>query len=168
MRLNSFDYIIKVADNIVKEHDTRYALSLAQALGMTIIEAPFKEQKGVYICIDELPYIILNQDLSDEMRNIVILHEIGHHLLHREIASAFHETNLFDMSCHNMEYEANLFAAQVMLPDVETVEHIKQGYSMTQIAASMNTDPNLVALKATDLKRRGLDLRIPDHKSDFL
>lgn len=168
MRLNSFDYIIKVADNIVKEHDTRYALSLAQALGMTIIEAPFKEQKGVYICIDELPYIILNQDLSDEMRNIVILHEIGHHLLHREIASAFHETDLFDMSCHNMEYEANLFAAQVMLPDAETVELIKQGYSMMQIAASMNTDPNLVALKATDLKRRGLDLRIPDHKSDFL
>lgn len=168
MRLNSFDYIIKLADNIVKEHDTRSALSLAQALDMTIIEASFKEQKGVYICIEELPYIILNQDLSDEMRNIVVLHEIGHHLLHREVASAFHETNLFDMSCHNMEYEANLFAAQVMLPDDETVDLIKQGYSMTQIAATMNTDPNLVALKATDLKRRGLALNIPDFKADFL
>lgn len=168
MHLNSFDYIIKVADSIVTEHGTRSALTLAEDLDMTIIEAPFEKQKGVYILIEDLPYIILNQDLSDEMRNIVILHEIGHHLLHREIANAFHETNLFDMSCHNMEYEANLFAAQVMLPDTETIELIKQGYSMMHIAASMNTDPNLVALKATDLKRRGLAINIPNFKANFL
>ena len=168
MHLNSFDYIIKVADNVVKEHDTRSGTALAEALDMTIIETSFKEQKGVYICIEDLPYIILNQDLSDEMRNIVILHEIGHHLLHREIANAFHETNLFDMSCHNMEYEANLFAAQVMLPDDETIEYIKSGYTISQIAAVMNSDVNLVAMKATDLKRRGLALNIPDFKANFL
>ena len=168
MHLNSFDYIIKVADNVVKEHDTRSGTALAEALDMTIIEASFKEQKGVYICIEDLPYIILNQDLSDEMRNIVILHEIGHHLLHREMANAFHETNLFDMSCHNMEYEANLFAAQVMLPDNETIEYIKSGYTISQIAAVMNSDVNLVAMKATDLKRRGLELNIPDFRANFL
>lgn len=84
---------------------------------MTIMETPFKEQKSVYVLIEGLHYIFLNRDLSDEMRNIVILHEIGHHLLHREMANAFHETNLFDTSIHNMEYEANLFAAQVMLLD---------------------------------------------------
>ena len=168
MHLNSFDYIIKVADNVVKEHDTRSGTALAEALDMTIIETSFKEQKGVYICIEDLPYIILNQDLSDEMRNIVILHEIGHHLLHREIANAFHETNLFDMSCHNMEYEANLFAAQVMLPDDETIEYIKSGYTISQIAAVMNSDVNLVAMKATDLKRRGLALNIPDLRANFL
>ena len=72
------------------------------------------------------------------------------------------------MSCHNMEYEANLFAAQVMLPDEETVDLIMQGYSMIQIAAAMNTDPNLVALKATDLKRRGLAIKIPDLNANFL
>ena len=168
MHLNSFDYIIKVADDAVKEHDTRSGTALAEALDMTIIETSFKEQKGVYICIEDLPYIILNQDLSDEMRNIVILHEIGHHLLHREMANTFHETNLFDMSCHNMEYEANLFAAQVMLPDNETIEYIKSGYTISQIAAVMNSDVNLVAMKATDLKRRGLELNIPDFRANFL
>lgn len=168
MHLNSFDYIIKIADDVVEENGTRSALLLAESLDMTIIEAPFKEQKGVYIFIEGLPYIILNQNLSDEMRNIVILHEIGHHLLHREIANAFHETNLFDMSSHNMEYEANLFTAQVMLPDDETIELIKQGYSITQMAAIMNTDVNLIALKATDLRRRGLALNIPYFNVDFL
>jgi len=84
------------------------------------------------------------------------------------MANAFHETNLFDMSCHNIEYEANLFAAQIMFPDDETVDLIKQGYSIKHIAASMNSDPNLVALKATDLNRRGLALNIPDFKANFL
>jgi len=168
MHLNSFDYIIKVADDIVKEHGTRSADALAAALDITIIEESFRRQKGAYLLIEDLPYIILNNNLSDELRNIVILHEIGHHLLHRDLANAFHETTLFDMSCHNMEYEANLFAAQVMLPDNETTEYIKQGYSIKQIAAVMNTDPNLVALKATDLNRRGLALKIPDFKKNFL
>lgn len=67
-----------------------------------------------------------------------------------------------------MEYEANLFAAQVMLPDKDTVELIKQGYSLTEIATAMNTDANLVALKATNLKRRGLAFIIPAFKSNFL
>lgn len=67
-----------------------------------------------------------------------------------------------------MEYEANLFAAQVMLTDNETTEYIKQGYSIKLIAAAMNTDPNLVALKATNLTRRGLALKIPDFKVNFL
>ena len=168
MHLNSFDYIITVADDIVKEHGTRSAVALASALEITIIEESFHKQKGAYLLIEDLPYIILNNNLTDELRNIVILHEIGHHLLHRDMANAFHETTLFDMSCHNMEYEANLFAAQIMLPDKETTEYIKQGYSITQIAATMNTDPNLVALKATDLNRRGLALRIPSFKADFL
>ncbi len=66
-----------------------------------------------------------------------------------------------------MEYEANLFAAQVMLPDNDTVELIKQGYSVTHIAVSLNTDPNLVALKATELERRGMALNIPDFKKTF-
>ena len=168
MHLNSFDYIVKVANDLVVEHNTRSATALAEALDMIIVETPFQEQKGVYIYFKDRAHIFLNQDLSDEMRNIVILHEVGHHLLHREIASAFHETTLFDVSNHNMEYEANLFAAQVMLPDKETVELIKEGYSITEIASAMNTDANLVALKATDLKRRGLALNVPDFKANFL
>lgn len=111
MHLNCFDYIVKVANDLVVEHNTRSATVLAEALDMIIVETPFQEQKGVYIYFKDRAQIFLNQDLSDEMRNIVILHEIGHHLLHREIASTFHETTLFDVSNHNMEYEANLFAA---------------------------------------------------------
>lgn len=110
----------------------------------------------------------LNNNLPEPMRSIVILHEIGHHMLHKDIAKSFKEFNIFDPTGNIMEYEANPFAAQVMLPDNDTVELIKQGYSVTHIAASLNTDPNLVALKATELERRGMALNILDFKKNFL
>lgn len=67
-----------------------------------------------------------------------------------------------------MEYEANLFAAEIILPDHEIIDYMKQGYAASQIAVAMNSDVNLIALKATDLKRRGLALNIPDFKINSL
>lgn len=67
----------------------------------------------------------LNNNLPEPMRSIVILHEIGHHMLHKDIAKSFKEFNIFDPTGNIMEYEANLFAAQVMHPDNDTVELIK-------------------------------------------
>ena len=47
MHLNSFDYIVKVANDLVVEHNTRSATALAEALDMIIVGTPFQEQKGV-------------------------------------------------------------------------------------------------------------------------
>jgi len=102
------------------------------------------------------------------MRSIVILHEIGHHMLHKDIAKSFKEFNIFDPTGNIMEYEANLFAAEIILPDHEIIDYMKQGYAASQIAVAMNSDVNLIALKATDLKRRGLALNIPDFKINSL
>ena len=50
----------------------------------------------------------------------MLLHELGHDALHRNEATqmgGFKEFNIFDMRNNRMEYEANLFASQVSLPD---------------------------------------------------
>jgi Zn-dependent peptidase ImmA (M78 family) len=58
-----------------------------------------------------------------------------------------------------MEYEANLFAAQIALPDDEILEYIHNGYDVEQTAQAMCSDVNLVALKVEDLNRRGYAFR---------
>lgn len=169
MHLNSNEQVRKKADKITKEYRSRNADTLAKALGITIMERDdFKKQKGAYVVIERNRYIFLKSDLPEPMRSIVILHEIGHDQLHRKEAKTFHEFSLFDMTGNTMEYEANLFAAHIMLPDQEVIEYITQGYSVAQIAGMMNSDINLVALKAADLSTRGMNLRIPDHKKNFL
>ena len=83
-----------------------------------------------------------------------MLHEIGHDALHREEAvkaGGFKEFNIFDMRQSRMEYEANIFASQISLPDDEILEYIENGYDIQQIARAMHSDINLVALKTDTL-----------------
>ena len=66
------------------------------------------------------------------------------------------------------EYEANLFAAALLLPDDEVLEMARAGQTIDEIAASTRTDPNLVALKLKCLSRKGYTLNEFDYRSDFL
>ena len=168
MHLNNYDYIIGLADRTVRRSGTRNADRIAEELGITVYEVPFTRQKGVYRVIERNRYIFLKDDLTDTMRSIVLLHEIGHDRLHRKQAVQFQEFNLFDMNASRMEYEANLFAAQVMLPDEEVTGYILQGCSVDQIASIMGSDINLVALKAADLSRRGCSFHPQEYSGKFL
>ena len=103
------------------------------------------------------------------MRKIVLLHEIGHHALHRKEAQVFQEFSLFtDMAVNRMEYEANLFAAEISLPDDEILEYIYQGNSAEFVASAMESDINLVALKVDALNRRGHNFYSLVHCNSFL
>lgn len=102
------------------------------------------------------------------MRRIVLLHEIGHDMLHRGEAKMFQEFNIFDMKNNRMEYEANSFAAEIALPDEEILEYIHESCDIEMIAKHMKSDINLVALKVANFNRRGFDFRLQDSKSNFL
>ena len=155
VHLNSTTEIISRADAIVRRTGTREPERIAEELGIFIRDVDFDHQKGVYKVIKRNRYIFIKRDLDEIMRGIVLLHEIGHDQLHRRQATVFQEFNLFNMSSNIMEYEANLFAANIGLPDDEILEYIYQGYDASQIAAAMNSDINLVALKVSELSRRG-------------
>lgn len=168
MRLNNTDHIIQIANNLVRKHGTRDPEKIARELGIRIYYVPLKRQKGMYKVIKRNRCIFVNENLDEVMRTIVILHELGHDQLHRRQADCFREFQLFDMSKNSMEYEANLFAAQISLPDDEVIDYIYHGYSIDQIAGELNSDINLVAIKASELARRGYAFRTPEYKNNFL
>ena len=167
-RLNSTDNIIRRADSLVHSTGTRDPERIAEALGIIVKDVNFEKQKGLYKVILRNRFIFIKSDLSEVMRRIVLLHEIGHDQLHRHLADAFQEFQIFDMRGNVMEYEANLFAAQIALPDEEILDYIRSGYDAAQIAALMQSDINLVALKVSELIRRGYGFRGVEHRSDFL
>ena len=167
-RLNSTDNIIRRADALVRSTGTRDPERIAEALGIIVMDVNFEKQKGLYKVILRNRFIFIKSDLSEVMRRIVLLHEIGHDQLHRHLADVFQEFQIFDMRGNVMEYEANLFAAQIALPDEEILEYIRSGYDAAQIAMATASDINLVALKVSELSRRGYAFRDVDHRSDFL
>ena len=167
-RLNSTDNIIRRADALVRSTGTRDPERIAEALGIIVMDVNFEKQKGLYKVILRNRFIFIKSDLSAVMRRIVLLHEIGHDQLHRRLADVFQEFQIFDMRGNVMEYEANLFAAQIALPDEEILNYIRSGYDAAQIAMATASDINLVALKVSELSRRGYAFRDVDHRSDFL
>ena len=163
--------IIACANRLVADCGTRDARRIAAELGIEIMPRPFRRQRGVYKIILNNPFIFLKDDLDPVMAGIVLSHELGHDRLHRaeaERSGGFREFNIFDMRDNRMEYEANIFASQLMLPDDEVLEHIGNGFDIQQIAAVMGSDINLVALKIDTLISQGCLLRRQEHRSDFL
>lgn len=163
--------IVQKANRLVSRCGTRNPKRIARELGVEVMYLPFARQRGAYKVIMRNRFIFIKNDLHPVMENIVLLHELGHDTLHREEATkvgGFEEFNIFDMRDSRMEYEANIFASQIALPDDDFLELAERGYDTQQIARTLKSDINLVALKADTLISQGYRLRPQEHRNDFL
>lgn len=163
--------IVQTANNLVRDLGTRDPHKIARELGIEIIPMNYKRQRGAYKVLLRNRFIFIKNDLHPVMGNIVLLHEIGHDVLHRKEAvkaGGFKEFSIFNMQESRMEYEANVFVSQVSLVDEEILEYIRYGYDIQQIARAMHSDTNLVALKTDALIAQGYCLRHQDYENRFL
>lgn len=118
--------IVQTANNLVRDLGTRDPHKIARELGIEIIPMNYKRQRGAYKVLLRNRFIFIKNDLHPVMENIVLLHEIGHDVLHRKEAvkaGGFKEFNIFNMQESRMEYEANVFVSQVSLVDEEILEY---------------------------------------------
>lgn len=163
--------IVQKANRIVAMCGTRDPHRIAKELGIEVLYYPFKAQRGAYKVIMRNRFMFVKNDLHPVMENIVLLHELGHDTLHRTEATktgGFKEFNIFDIRDSRMEYEANVFATQISIPDDDFLELAERGYDVQQIARTLNSDINLVALKTDTLISQGYQLRPQEHRNDFL
>jgi Zn-dependent peptidase ImmA (M78 family) len=165
-----FGDITKRSEKLIRICGTRDPFVIAKALGISVIYADgLKRLKGMYRVIKRNRFIILNSGNTETMNAVVCAHELGHDQLHREYAknSPIQEFMLYDMASRR-EYEANIFASELLLDDKEILEYVWQGYDSLQIAKATETDINLVALKVDSLIRKGYTLTPQEHNSKFL
>ena len=161
----------RIGQKLVNRYHTRNPFIIAKELGVNVqLCDNFGPLKGMYRVIKRNRFIFINRDLSEKMQRIVCAHELGHDQLHRNLAknNSLQEFMLYDMRT-KPEYEANIVAAEILLDTNELLSCIYEyHYSADQIAAAMDTDINLVALKIVHLNELGYDLRPQEHRSNFL
>ena len=136
-----------------------------------IAQMPFAKQKGVYTIIERQPFIIIKEDLHPVTRSIVIAHELGHHMLHKaelKKTPTLQEFNIFDMTDNHIEYEANVFVAELLVDESSLIELIHQKKSIDEIAKALFVDPTLISLKVRLLIDKGYDYIPQDYDSKFL
>lgn len=168
--MNSYE-IFKQADHIIKKYNTRNAVEIAKALGLKIIyRSDFKNLLGMYVYKWHNGMIFLNDKLDPYLEQMVVAHEIGHDRRHRKISSegVLREFSLFRMNNSRIEYEANAFAAHLLLDNEEVASYAKKGYDVVQAAAAMNSDVNLMLIKLQEMTKLGFQYDIPyDPDSKF-
>ncbi len=156
--MNQILRIAEKSEELCKKHDSRNPFEIAACEGIRLRFCPeFQTLKGMYKVILEERFIFLNGNLKRREAREVLAHELGHDALHREMAenSIVQDHFLLDMRL-KPEYEANLFAANLLLEDEKVLEAIGEGLSLEDLAASLKTSPFFLELKLSILKEKGL------------
>lgn len=156
--LRKAEMIYRKANEIAKLSGTRDTLRIAGDIGIFVHHIDgLKHLLGMYSYRHKERHILLNANMDYINIQMVCGHEIGHDILHRDMAKAesgLQEFTLFDMR-NEMEYEANAFAAHLRIPDDELYDLIHNGYDVVQIAATMEVNVNLVLIKLNELTPDG-------------
>lgn len=160
--------IYQTAEELVRQCGSRDPSIIADALGIEILYNEFEKLLGAYTRLLGRRFIVLNSNLSQEMYNIVLAHEIGHDCLHSDDSSSFQE---FTMVCKSgtLEYEANSFCSHLLISNDNFFEAALSGNTVENIAACLSVDPNIVLIKGNELAKMGYKINnCDDYNSCFL
>ncbi len=165
--INSFE-IYKKAMQLVQKSGTNDALQIADELGIKLYYENYENLLGMYTCRWKHRFIFLNNNLDNSMLQMVLAHELGHDIFHRNLASnGLQEFALFDIRSIT-EYEANAFAAHILLKNEDVLSLARAGYDVAQIASSLNSHINLLLIKMQEMNKMGIDFNVPyQPKSNF-
>jgi Zn-dependent peptidase ImmA (M78 family) len=157
------DYISTVVKRLTEKHGTRNPEQLCRDLGIKIRDKDCGYSlKAYFVTIARIKNIVVNSRVGESLRLILLAHELGHAVLHTELAAlkGFQEFELFD-STVPAEYEANLFAAELLIEDDIVLELMNEDKSFFGVASELNVPAELLDFKFRVMKRRGYRLEAP-------
>jgi len=176
----SIEFITKEVRRIKQKHGETDPVRLAGAMGILLLHEPMgdhpKTCKGFYLCQSRAQVITVNSSLAEDLRRVVLCHELGHAVLHRKASGTnalgvreFHDFQLFDETSV-YEYEANIFAADFLMEDEQVLGLLNGDISFFGAAAALRVPPELLDFKFRVLKRKGYQVVDPPIRSrgDFL
>lgn len=143
------NYIEQTANEIIEKYNSRDPFEILRVLGVNIeFNGNLESLKGFYTVINGCKYVVINSNLSLPEQRSVAAHELGHCCLHQHFAESqdFRESMIYDMES-KPEYEANMFAGYLLVSDEDIKEAAAIGYSLSQMAAYLNIDEKILALR---------------------
>ena len=154
-----FGKVTEAVEAILEKYGRLDAYRLAEAMGILLNPVNFgasaESIKGFIVEYSRIKCITYNDDLDSNVKETVIMHEIGHAVLHSPIGmQGYTDTALYDEASLK-EKEANLFAAEYMLPDNEVIEALNGDATFFTAAVSLGVPPQLLDFKFRLLKWKG-------------
>ncbi|AGL00256.1 putative Zn peptidase [Desulfoscipio gibsoniae DSM 7213] len=170
---------IDVISNEVRKIKRKYSetnpVKLCQNMKISLLHQPMGlfegACKGFYLQQSRKQAIVINSDLDEQFQRIILMHELGHAVLHRKLpgVKSFHDFTLFDQTSL-YEYEANIFAADFILDDQEVLRMLNDDISFFAAANTLCVPAELLDFKFRILKRKGYQVIDPplNARANFL
>ena len=155
--------IYNKATELINDFGTRDPGRLAELMKIPVRTSDsLKSVCGAYVEVLGNRFIVLSSALSSSQEKLILAHELGHLILHRELAkSGLLEFGFFDLQTE-AEYEANVFAAHLLIDDELIREFaVVRQYSLQEIADALDLNYNLVLIKLQELNKMGGGFVLP-------
>ncbi len=162
----TIDSIRRIVQSLVKDAPMVEPAALAQALDILVRPFPLgmKEDacKGFFIIHRRQKHITYNSDLPVPLQRVVLAHELGHAVLHSDGLgpTSFHDVLLFS-SPDEKEYEANLFAAELLLPDTFILPKLSAGRDFFALSQALEVPAPILDFKLRILRHEGHPVSLP-------
>lgn len=165
-------YIYIETEKLVKKFRTRDPFEILKEMHIVVGETSrYQKLKGYCFMSCQTIYVMISSFLSEEEKKIVAAHELGHIILHRaQLKMApMKDDTLYNMM-DNTEYQANLFAADLLLEDSDIAEMAQdENFDYFSLCSTLNTSPELMSFKLYSLIKRGQAYHMPlELQSNFL
>ena len=165
-------YIYDETQKLIRKYKTRDPFKIMDDMHIIVGEtSSFQKLKGFCFMSCKTIYVQISSFLSEEEKQIVAAHELGHIILHRtQLKMApMKDDTLYNMQ-DNTEYQANLFAADLLLSDADIADMAhNEDLDYFGLCSSLNSTPELMSFKLYSLTKRGQAYHMPmDIHSNFL
>lgn len=123
--------IKKKANSLAKKYGSRNPFEIIDHLNVIVVFHPLEGVRGFYQYFQRNNIIYIDERLSYKEKMFVCAHELGHMLLHKKANALFMDSRTYFVSS-KYENEANVFAAELLIPDSFVIEN--QDLTKSQLA----------------------------------
>ena len=138
--------IKKVVDRLVRKYGTNNPFALCKILNISVLFNDLGSIRGIYQYKFRKRLIHINNNLPDTLIRQICAHELGHAILHRKTNTVFLDTHTYLLT-NRIETEANRFAAELLIDDMDLEPELLKGYALSQIAATLEVSEQLLDFK---------------------
>lgn len=136
--------VIETTKWCIRKFETKNPFLIAKGLSILVKTADLGDYSGCYMYLNRHKCIFLNDNLNESERRLVMAHELGHAILHKDQNCYFIRNKTY-LLCSRIEREANLFAVNLLITDEELKEY--ESCSINQLSMIFGLDHKLIELR---------------------
>lgn len=129
--------------DLVKKYETNNPYKILKEMGIYLQCGSLGDIQGCYMPLLNRKVIFVNSDLPEMEQYEICAHELGHAIMHCEDYYFYTMENVTYRQ--KAEIEADMFAAELLIPDDVIIEHPE--YTKGQIASCVGCSEKLVEFK---------------------